>query len=140
MIVITGAAGFIGSCLVGYLNTKGHADLLLVDNKDNIRKHANLIGIQFHEYIERDEFTTRFPELAKDISFVFHLGARTDTTLMDKAEFDRWNVGYSQSIWRLCTEHQIPLVYASSAATYGLGENGFSDDHDLIPELEPLNP
>lgn len=140
MIVVTGAAGFIGSCLVGLLNSLGHHDLLLVDNPPSEEKKANLVGKKYTLYLGREEFLTRFDQFPQNIDIVFHLGARTDTTLMDKAEFAYWNVGYSQSIWRLCARNCIPLIYASSAATYGLGEHGFVDDESLIPQLHPLNP
>jgi len=139
MIVVTGAAGFIGSCLAGYLNSKGHNDLLLVDNLPGEDKQPNIADKKYGLYLERDEFIKRFPEFGVHIRCVFHLGARTDTTLTDKAIFDRWNVAYSQALWKLCVQYQVPFIYASSAATYGLGELGFSDDHALVPQLKPLN-
>src|SRR5690606_10633012 len=72
--------------------------------------------------------------------FVFHIGARTDTTEFNKAIFDKLNVSYSKTLWERCVSYGLPLVYASSAATYGLGEQGYEDDHNLIAKLKPLNP
>ncbi|MCP4439731.1 MAG: ADP-glyceromanno-heptose 6-epimerase [Aureispira sp.] len=139
MIVVTGAAGFIGSCCVSHLNQKGHHDLVIVDEFVYPEKNKNLEGKQFVHQIERNVFVEWFRENAVDIEFVFHLGARTDTTEKNKAIFDRLNLNYSKAIFELCNKQQIPLVYASSAATYGLGEHGYSDD--LNPSiLKPLNP
>ena len=75
-----------------------------------------------------------------EIGYIFHLGARTDTTEMDYAVHKKWNLDYSQRIWQLCTDNNIPLVYASSAATYGNGEHGYTDSHDVVTKLHPLNP
>ena len=74
------------------------------------------------------------------MDFIFHLGARTDTTEFDMSVFDKLNLNYSKKMWEACSEYGIPLVYASSAATYGLGELGYEDSHDIIPDLKPLNP
>lgn len=139
MIVITGAAGFIGSCWVSYLNQKGHQNLVLVDEFEHLDKNKNLEEKEFIQQIERTAFVEWFRAHATEVEFVFHLGARTDTTEKDKAIFDRLNLNYSKAIFEICTAAQIPLVYASSAATYGLGEHGYSDDLD--PSLlKPLNP
>lgn len=139
MIVITGAAGFIGSCCVSFLNQKGHENLVLVDEFEHLAKNKNLLGKQFMQQVERKIFVEWFEEHAAKVEFIFHLGARTDTTEKDKAIFDQLNLNYSKAIFNICTRAQIPIVYASSAATYGLGEHGYSDD--LAPEkLKPLNP
>jgi ADP-L-glycero-D-manno-heptose 6-epimerase len=74
------------------------------------------------------------------VQFIFHLGARTDTTEFDVAIFDELNLNYSKTMWNKCIEYAIPLVYASSAATYGLGELGYKDDHAIVDKLKPLNP
>ncbi len=140
MIIVTGAAGFIGSCLVGRLNEAGFTDLLVVDDFSFPEKNKNLIGKQFSQQIER---TLLFDWLAKNkpsIEFVFHIGARTDTTEFNKEIFNELNEDYSKKIWDYCVNNQVPLVYASSAATYGLGEFGYSDNHEIIPKLVPLNP
>jgi ADP-L-glycero-D-manno-heptose 6-epimerase len=140
MIVVTGAAGFIGSCLVSRLNKDGKTDLILVDDFSRDDKAPNLEGKKFTEKIDRDRFFEWFQENFRKVEIVYHIGARTDTTEFNKAIFDKLNVEYSKSLWSICTEHQIPLVYASSAATYGLGEHGYSDNHDVVAKLKPLNP
>lgn len=140
MIVVTGAAGFIGSCMVNKLNNKGHKELIIVDDFSSSLKNKNINHKTFLEQIPRDRF---FPWLMKhqaDIQFIIHLGARTDTTELDKRIFQELNLDYSKSLWNLCSQFRIPLIYASSAATYGLGELGYDDAHGLIPGLRPLNP
>ncbi len=77
---------------------------------------------------------------ANQVQFVFHLGARTDTTEFDKSIFDKLNLNYSKQMWQACVKHGLPLVYASSAATYGLGELGYMDDETQVQNLQPLNP
>ena len=138
-IVVTGAAGFIGSDLVGYLNGKGYTDLIVVDEFDDPAKGPNLEGKAFAEKVEREVFFDWLEANKPAISFVFHIGARTDTTEFDYAIHERLNVEYSKKIWTWCTTHAVPLVYASSAATYGSGELGYDDRHDLPFELKPLN-
>ena len=143
MIVITGALGFIGSCLVRKLNEEGHInDLFVVDDFYKDYKNRNLEDGRkwIREYVHRDIFLERFQKAFGTIDFVFHLGARTDTTEKNGAIFDQLNVEYSKAIWKICTENGIPLVYASSAATYGSGELGFEDAHELVPDFKPLNP
>jgi ADP-L-glycero-D-manno-heptose 6-epimerase len=140
MIVVTGAAGFISSYLVGYLNEKGHEDLILVDDFSREDKLPNLADKKYVQKIDRSEFPTWLKNCLKNIDIVFHLGARTDTTEMSVKLFNELNLNYSKEIWTICTEKQIPLVYASSAATYGGGEFGYDDNHEVIPKLKPLNP
>lgn len=140
MIVVTGAAGFIGSCLVSQLNQIGISDLILVDDFSTTEKNKNLEGKEFIKKIDRSEFFSWLESTRPNIDFMYHIGARTDTTEFNKAIFDELNVSYSQKIWNYCTIHSVPLVYASSAATYGLGEFGYDDNHALIPNLVPLNP
>ena len=140
MIVVTGAAGFIGSCLVAGLNEAGVKDLILVDDFSKHEKDKNLEGKLFSELVERENFETWLSENGSSISFIFHIGARTDTTEFDKSIFDKLNVNYTKMLWNYCSNHQIPMVYASSAATYGLGEFGYEDSHEIIPKLKPLNP
>ncbi len=140
MIVITGAAGFIGSATAGRLNLEGMSDLVLVDDfsKDNkIKNHANK---KLLERIERTSFLEWLGLHAGKVDFVIHLGARTDTTEFDTAVFDALNLNYSKRVWDICATHQIPLIYASSAATYGGGEFGYEDAHELVEKLQPLNP
>ncbi len=140
MIVVTGAAGFIGSCLVQRLNNEGLTDLLLVDDFSIASKHGNLTGKKFNQQIHRDDFISWLNTTSIPVDFIFHIGARTDTTEFDETVFERLNVQYSKDIWTYCTAKQVPLVYASSAATYGEGELGYNDDHSIIPQLKPLNP
>ena len=139
-IVITGAAGFIGSCLVGFLNAKGYSNLILVDDFSRLDKTPNLESKKFIIKAERESFFDWLRNNQPTIDFVFHIGARTDTTEFDYAVHQHLNVDYSQKIWHYCTDNNIPLVYASSAATYGSGEFGYSDDHELPFKLQPLNP
>ncbi len=139
-IVITGAAGFIGSCLTGKLNNKGYKDIILVDDFSKPVKENNFIHKAYLEKVERDVFPGWLDNHAGDVEFVFHMGARTDTTEMDRSVFDKLNLNYSKAVWNSCTIHGIPLIYASSAATYGMGEQGYSDDHATVAKLKPLNP
>lgn len=140
MIIITGAAGFIGSCLVQKLNHEGYDDLVLVDDFSNPEKNKNFEGKRFSAQVNRDEFPEWVRNNHLHIQFIFHIGARTDTTELDKELFERMNLGYTKTIWNLCVEYGLPLVYASSAATYGLGEHGYEDDESKISLLKPLNP
>ena len=140
MYVITGAAGFIGSCLAAWFNEQGAADLVLVDDFSRADKLPNLTGKKYNRLIERTAFAEWLDQNHRQVDGVFHLGARTDTTEKDTAIFDELNLHYSQAVWERCAQYNIPLVYASSAATYGLGELGYKDDHDLVARLQPLNP
>ena len=138
-IIITGAAGFIGSCMVGYLNQMGYENLILVDEFDEDEKELNLLHKKYTVRVERENFFEWAALENPKIDFVFHLGARTDTTEFDYAIHQRLNVEYSRKIWNYCTRHNIPLVYASSAATYGDGVMGYDDDHAGVDKLKPLN-
>jgi ADP-L-glycero-D-manno-heptose 6-epimerase len=139
-IVITGAAGFIGSCLTGKLNNKGYKDIVLVDDFTHPEKENNYIHKAYLEKVDRDNFIAWLEDHAAEVDFIFHIGARTDTTEMDRSVFDKLNVNYSKSVWNACARHSIRLIYASSAATYGMGEWGYDDDHRLVEKLRPLNP
>ena len=140
MYIITGAAGFIGSALVQYLNERGLTDLLLVDEFDREDKEPNLFEKRYMAQVERNELEAWLGGQGHDVKAVFHIGARTDTTEQDPAIFDRLNVRYSQMLWKWCAHNQVPLIYASSAATYGAGEHGYSDNHEVVDQLQPLNP
>ncbi len=140
MIVITGAAGFIGSCLLSKLNSEGITDILLVDDFSFADKNKNIFNKKFTKTIDRSNFLSWFKNNSDAVSFVYHIGARTDTTEFNVDIFKTLNLDYTKSICKLCTENNIPLVYASSAATYGLGEFGYDDDEEKIPLLKPLNP
>ncbi|HRW89763.1 MAG TPA: ADP-glyceromanno-heptose 6-epimerase [Flavobacteriales bacterium] len=140
MIVVTGAAGFIGSALVGELLRQGWQDIVAVDDFSRPDKAPNLEGKTLSAKVDRKEFFDWLDANQQLVQFIFHLGARTDTTEFDTAIFDELNLHYSQEVWKRCVKYGIPLVYASSAATYGAGEHGYDDDHDLIAKLKPLNP
>lgn len=139
-ILLTGAAGFIGSYLLGYLNEKGFTKIIIADDFSEEDKWFNFDSKQFTAKVEREELFAWLEEKNPAIDFVFHLGARTDTTEFDYSIHQHLNVDYSQKIWAYCTRQQIPLVYASSAATYGNGELGYTDEHAIVEQLQPLNP
>jgi ADP-L-glycero-D-manno-heptose 6-epimerase len=138
-IIVTGAAGFIGSCLVGHLNQQGFANIVIVDDFSRKEKLPNLENKRFSDVVERSEFFEWLFEEKPKIDFFFHIGARTDTTEFNYAIHQQLNVEYSKKVWDYCTIHDIPLVYASSAATYGNGELDYIDDHDVVNMLRPLN-
>lgn len=140
VIVVTGAAGFIGSCMVQYLNSKGFENLILVDDFGEEKKRPNWEGKTFLRTVERQSFFNWLDTARPQLQFVFHLGARTDTTEFNYAIHEELNVQYSMDMWKYCTLHQVPLVYASSAATYGGGELGYDDAHEIVNRLQPLNP
>jgi ADP-L-glycero-D-manno-heptose 6-epimerase len=140
MIIVTGAAGFIGSGLISRLNKDGFQNIIAVDDFSKIDKAENLEGKTIKEKVERVSLFDWLDQNNRDVEFIFHIGARTDTTEFDKAIFDQLNVNYSKQIWEKCVAYQIPLVYASSAATYGLGEHGYDDNESTISQLKPLNP
>lgn len=139
-IIVTGAAGFIGSCMVQHLNELGYANLILVDEFNRDDKIPNLKAKQFHCKVEREDLFDWLFKNKPTVDFVIHLGARTDTTEFNYAIHQHLNVEYSQQVWNYCTLNNVPLIYASSAATYGVGELGYKDDHDLCYQLKPLNP
>ena len=140
MIIVTGAAGFIASCLVSKLNQEGYKDIVLVDDFSDETKNRNIDGKLFTEKVDRKFFFTWLEENHKMVQFIFHIGARTDTTEFNTQIFDELNLNYTKTVWNLCVKHGIPLVYASSAATYGMGEFGYEDTHEIVNKLKPLNP
>lgn len=113
---------------------------MLVDDFGRADKAPNLEGKPFALKIHRDIFPAWFALNAQEVHFVFHIGARTDTTAQDRAIFDRLNYAYSIALWDVCAKHGIPFIYASSAATYGDGSLGFEDRNELTGSLRPLNP
>ncbi|MCF8218440.1 MAG: ADP-glyceromanno-heptose 6-epimerase [Bacteroidales bacterium] len=139
MIIVTGAAGFIGSCMISELNNRGYKNIVAVDDFSRSDKNSNLQDKNLVDRINRDAFLEWAGKNKNDIQFIIHLGARTDTAEFDQAIFERLNLNYSKAMWEFCSDNQIPLIYASSAATYGLGEHGYSDDHDIVDKLQPLN-
>lgn len=140
MIIVTGAAGFIGSYLIQRLNQENFNAIIAVDKFDNAEKNKNLIGSKIKERVDRDHFLTWLDKNYETVEFIFHIGARTDTAEFDTSLLNKLNTQYTKDIWVRCCKYQIPLVYASSAATYGLGELGYDDDESQIPQLKPLNP
>jgi len=140
MIVVTGAAGFIGSNLVSKLNQAGYLDIVLVDDFSREEKRNNYKGKNFSALVSRERFPAWLDDNHRFVQFIFHLGARTDTTEMDWSVFKILNLDYSQMVWKKAVQYGLPLIYASSAATYGEGEYGYTDDHELVPRLQPLNP
>lgn len=140
MIVVTGAAGFIGSVVAGKLGKTISEPLVLVDDFSRKDKKENYAHKNFSLLVDRMEFPAWLHEHAAQVSWVIHLGARTDTTEFDVNIFNLLNLHYSQKVWEICATNQIPLIYASSAATYGNGELGYDDNHDVVEALKPLNP
>ena len=140
MIIVTGAAGFIGSCLIKRLNQENFNAIIAVDEFNHPEKNKNLRGAVIQERVDRNEFLNWLDKNNELVEFIFHIGARTDTTEFDTKIFDKLNLNYSKEVWKRCIQYQIPLVYASSAATYGLGELGYDDNEKEIPKLKPLNP
>ncbi len=119
-IIVTGAAGFIGSCMVQYLNEQGYRNIILVDDFGEESKRKNWEQKGYAHVVERYNLF--------------------DTTEFNYAIHEELNVEYSQDIWNYCTIKEVPLIYASSAATYGAGELGYNDNHEVVEKLQPLNP
>jgi len=140
-IVVTGGAGFIGSNLVEALNQEGEDRIIIVDHLKEGIKWKNLLDLKFLDYIEKDEFLEKVEKgYFKEVSAIIHLGACSDTTVKDLQFLYLNNYKYSQKLARFSLENNIQFIYASSAATYGDGSLGFSDDESLLPKLKPLNP
>lgn len=138
MIIVTGAAGFIGSCLISDLQKLGY-DVIGVDDFEREEKKKNFEKNVFTK-IQREVFLDWLQKNYSKISFIFHLGARTDTSEFDWKVLEELNLSYSKKIFEACSKYNIPLLYASSAATYGSGEYGYNDNHEIISKLVPLNP
>lgn len=141
MIVVTGAAGFIGSCLIARLNSDNFNYIVAVDDfSEGVENIRNLDGKRVQAFVDRKDFIEWLDKNNELVEFIFHLGARTDTTEFDVQLLQTLNTEYTKKVWKACHAHQIPLVYASSAATYGDGGLGYDDDESKIPSLKPLNP
>ncbi|HBS87029.1 MAG: ADP-glyceromanno-heptose 6-epimerase [Bacteroidetes bacterium GWF2_38_335] len=140
MIVITGAAGFIGSNLVTRLNQDRFYDLVLVDDFSKTRKTDNYKNKKYSQLVNRADFFEWLDKNHDLVQFIFHIGARTDTAEFDYSVFEKLNIGYTKNIWNSCVKYGLPLIYASSAATYGMGEFGYDDNHEIVKKLKPLNP
>jgi ADP-L-glycero-D-manno-heptose 6-epimerase len=140
MIVVTGAAGFIGSCVATYIMSEYDTEVVIVDDFSREDKENNLVALADATRVDRKDFKGWLDTLTTPIDFIIHLGARTDTTEFDRSIFDDLNLNYSKTVWNYCTTQNVPLIYASSAATYGSGEHGYDDDHSIVNDLVPLNP
>lgn len=140
MYIVTGAAGFIGSCIVKKLNDEGIEDIICVDRLESDDKWLNLRGLKYYEYVPADEFI--LPDVLNSyfdsgVYAVYHMGACSSTTERNVDFLFKNNVEYSQILFQYCTEYDVPICYASSAATYGAGEHGYSDSS--FEKLMPLN-
>lgn len=138
MIVVTGAAGFIGSRLVELLS-KDRVPVASVDDPPAFDSRPEHAGIEFGERVAPDDLLAWLERVQPPLAAIVHLGACTDTRETDRAYLTRVNLEYSQRLWRFCSTAGVPLIYASSAATYGDGALGYDDDEALIPRLRPLN-
>ncbi|MGD2095289.1 MAG: NAD-dependent epimerase/dehydratase family protein, partial [Phycisphaerales bacterium] len=141
MIIVTGGAGFIGSALIAALNKRQITDILVVDELGTDQKWKNLRNLSFADYVEKVDFLEMVIENKLDgsIEAVFHLGACSDTTETDASYLIKNNYEFSKLLAQWTTADNIRFIYASSAATYGDGSNGFSDDVEKIENLRPLN-
>jgi ADP-L-glycero-D-manno-heptose 6-epimerase len=138
MILITGAAGFIGSAVACALNRQGRQDLILCDALGTDDRWKNVLGLRYQCFVHKNELFD-FLKKAGDIREVIHLGACSDTTEADMDYLVENNVNYSMRLCRWALDHAVRFVYASSAAVYGDGSQGFSDADSLTPSLKPLN-
>jgi ADP-L-glycero-D-manno-heptose 6-epimerase len=138
-VVITGSAGFIGSCAVGKLHNLGYNRIIGVDDFAVQKKLKNTDNKPYLVKIQRSDFFSWLNNNKLDVECIIHLGARTDTTETNWELLNQLNLKYSQQVWENCVSYQIPLIYASSAATYGAGEHGYDDRNDVIEHLKPLN-
>ncbi len=138
MIIITGTAGFIGSNLVSELFKRGYDDIICVDlpGKNESSEYLKNRDLQFVPHSDLNEFIQANHHF---VETVIHLGACSDTTETDEDFIREINIEFSKQLWHVCTQHGIPYIYASSAATYGDGKNGYNDSHDIVNQLHPLN-
>lgn len=137
-VIVTGGAGFIGSCIVQELNDMGIQDIIIVDNIASTEKWKNLVNKRYTEYINKRDFLMRLPEFGGRTSHVIHMGACSDTMEQNFDYLYQNNFEYTKTLWQFCSEHNVSFLYASSAATYGDGSIGFDDEID-VSKLRPLN-
>ena len=139
-IVVTGAAGFIGRNVVAELNARGHDNLLLVDNLGHDEKWRNLLGLEYEDILNSDEFLSRVEKGRIDeLEALIHLGACSSTTERNADFLLQNNYRYTRDLCEYCLREKTRFIYASSAATYGDGDQGYSDDVTQMPTLRPLN-
>ncbi|HAQ70004.1 ADP-glyceromanno-heptose 6-epimerase [Salibacteraceae bacterium] len=139
MIVITGAAGFIGSVLAKTMKSLYNGEIVLVDDFSRPEKESNLQALQGMMQLDRNMFFEWLSE-GQSIDAIFHIGARTDTTEFDYSILEELNLDYTKKVWSYCAKNDTVLIYASSAATYGNGDFGYDDNHEVVERLQPLNP
>lgn len=140
MIVVTGAAGFIGSAVVWQLNQMDLSRIIAVDALGSDDRWRNLNGLTFTDYVDRDDLPGWLEAAGDQVEAVIHMGACAATTELDTGFLLRNNYEYTKRLWRWCTLNGKRFIYASSAATYGMGDQGYGDDHERIASLRPLNP
>lgn len=138
--LVTGAAGFVGARFVDRVRAEGTADIISVDAPSHFRDRPEHAAIDYGTIVDREKLFDWLAAERPRLSAVVHLGAITDTTEMDVELLRKRNLEYSQKLWNYTASNNVPLIYASSAATYGAGELGYDDDEALIPRLKPLNP
>ncbi len=140
MYIVTGAAGFIGSVLIERMIENGYDQVIGVDAAYK-SEHSNLKDLLLLKFVPREILLEKLHanQLGRPKA-IFHMGARTDTTETDVSLFDHLNVSFTKQLWKYCTDNGVTFIYASSAATYGRGEYGYDDNHEIIPLLKPLNP
>jgi len=139
-IIVTGGAGFIGSNLVRALNERGENNIVIVDRLGTGEKWRNLVGLQYENYIDKEEFRAAlWDDREWSVQTVFHLGACSATTEQNADYLADNNYHYTRELCEWCLRHDTRFIYASSAATYGDGSKGYSDDDRITPTLRPLN-
>ena len=139
MIIVTGAAGFIGSCMLSFLYDNGYENIIAIDDFSISSKQANFLGKNYIKKIDRESAFSYIDANAKQIKAIIHIGARTDTVDTDPNIFLKLNVNYSKHLWEFCANNDVPFIYVSSAATYGNGAYGFDDSMADISVLRPMN-
>jgi len=141
VIVVTGAAGFIGSCIVGKLNECGFEELICVDHLHDGVKEKNLANKKYTQYLDKKDFLNLVKQdnLDSRITCVIHMGACSSTTLQDEQYFQENNYEYTRTLAKWALDHNVRFIYASSAATYGDGSSGYKDDDATIRQCAPLN-
>ena len=139
LVIVTGALGFIGSCVVKHLNDKGYTNLILVDDFKSGDKWKNCVGKKYQELISKYQLFDWIRGRETEIEAIIHLGASSSTMMTDGDYLQKNNYEYSIRLAEFALQNEIRFIYASSAATYGMGHHHFSDEHDLLEELQPLN-